>query len=69
MMLTAPLFVVVLLLTAVCIGGKLAEVGSVFLGVLLGLTLASTSIGAPILQALTAASSGLVDALSSLAGK
>lgn len=67
-MITAPLFVVLLLLTGLCIKGKIAQTGSVILGVLLGLTLAATTIGPPILSGLTAASTGLFDALTSLGG-
>lgn len=68
-MVTAPLFVVLLFVTALCVKGKIAKAGSVILGVLLGLTLAATTIGPPILNGLTAASTGLVDAFTSLGGK
>lgn len=67
-MVTAPLFVILLVITLVCLKGKVAKAGSVTLGVLLGLTLASTALGQPVLQALTAASTGLVNSLASLGG-
>ena len=64
-MITMSLFVVVLLVTVVCVYGKVAKTGSVILGALLGLTLATTAFGAPLLEALTAVSTGLTDAISS----
>ncbi|MGL4177522.1 MAG: hypothetical protein ACRCSN_15760 [Dermatophilaceae bacterium] len=69
MLVTAPLFVVLLLVTVFCVVGRSAEVGSVVLGVLLGLTLASTPVGEPILDGLTTAVSWLVDTVGSLAGQ
>ena len=67
-MVSAPLFVLVLYVTVVCVKAKAAGGGSVALGVLLGLSLASTSLGAPIQQALTSMSSALIAAVSSLGG-
>lgn len=67
-MVTAPLFVVLLLITVVCVKGKVAKGGSVVLGVLLGLTLASTALGTPILDGLTAASNGIVSSITKASG-
>lgn len=65
-MLNAPLFVVILLIVILTLKTRAARGGSVFLGLVLGLTLASTSFGAPIISAVTDMSQGLVDALSSM---
>lgn len=64
-MVTAPLFVVLLLITGICLKGKVAKTGSVILGALLGLTLAPTAVGAATVTGLTSASAGLVSVLSS----
>lgn len=66
-MVNAPLFVFLLIITVICLKTRAARTGSVTLGLLLGFTLASTSLGAPILSALTAVSTGLIDALGALA--
>ena len=68
-MVAAPLFVVVLLVTALLLKTKSANGGSVTLGLLLGLTLASTPWGPPVLSAVTAMSSGLMQGLSSIGGQ
>lgn len=65
-MVSAPLFVIVLVLTLIALKTRAAKAGSTFLGLVLGLTLASTSFGAPIIQAVTDISQGLVTALSSM---
>lgn len=65
-MVSAPLFVIVLVLTLIALKTRAAKAGSTFLGLVLGLTLASTSFGAPIITAVTDISQGLVTALSSM---
>lgn len=65
-MITAPLFVILLVITFVCVKTKSAKLGSVILGILLGLTLASTMVGAPIVRGLTEASSFAIGAITSL---
>jgi hypothetical protein len=65
-MISAPLFVVLLLVAVMFVKNNAVDAGGVFLGVLLGLSLASTSVGGPMLAGLTAISSGLVDILGSL---
>ena len=67
-MINAPLFLVLVFIIVVCIKGKAASAGSVALGTLLGLTLAGTAVGPPILHGLTSASSALVSGLTSSLG-
>jgi len=67
-MVNAPFFVVVLVITLIALKTRFAKAGSTFLGLVLGLALASTSFGAPILSAVTSMSQGIVTALSSLGG-
>jgi hypothetical protein len=67
-MVTAPLFAVLLIATAVALKVKAVKFGAVFLGVALGLSLASTTIGGPILDALTSACANAIDMLVSVAG-
>ncbi|MDO5698143.1 MAG: hypothetical protein Q4G51_09235 [Dermatophilus congolensis] len=67
-MVNAPLLVLLLIITVICIKARAAGGGSVALGVFVGLTLASTDLGRPITEAITAASTGLITALGSLAG-
>lgn len=67
-MISTPLFVVVLLITLIALKGRAAGPGSTMLGLVLGLSLASTSLGKPVLAAVTQISQGLVTALSSLGG-
>lgn len=67
-MINAPLFVVVLLVCLLALKTRAARPGSLFLGLVLGLTLASTSFGAPILSAVTSMSQGIVTAVSSMGG-
>lgn len=67
-MISAPLFVI--LLVAAFIATKYGSVrpGGMFLGVLLGLSLASTSFGPPILAALQDGLSMAISGASSVAG-
>jgi hypothetical protein len=68
-MVTAPLFVVLLLVTVLCVKGGLVKTGAVLLGVLLGLTLATTEIGPPIMNGLTAATSAVTDSITKAVGR
>lgn len=65
-MINAPLFVVVLVITLIALKTRAARAGSTVLGLVLGLTLASTSLGRPVMSAVTQISQGLVSAFSSL---
>lgn len=65
-MINAPLFVVVLLVTLIALKTRAAKAGSTVLGLVLGLCLASTTLGEPILSAVTQISQGLVIAVSSM---
>lgn len=68
-MINVPLFALLLITTVICLKTKAAKGGSVALGLLLGLTMASTTLGAPVLEAVTAASSGLIDAIGAIGAK
>lgn len=67
-MANVPLFLVILFAVAMCIKGKAASAGSVALGALLGLTLAGTAVGPPILHGMTSAATSLVSGLSASLG-
>jgi hypothetical protein len=55
-------------IVVVCLKTKSAQIGSVVLGVLFGLSLATTALGPPILTALTNMSTAVVQGLSSVGG-
>lgn len=67
-MVTMSLFFVLLVIVAVGIGFKKTGNGSLILGILFGLSLASTAFGAPVLDAFQDALNGLVSGVSSVAG-
>ena len=65
---TFPLFLLLAGITAVLLKTRSVQLGAVVLGVLLGLSLASTTIGPPILAAVTGMSTAVVSGLSSVGG-
>ena len=67
-MITFPLFLLLAGITAVLLKTRSVQLGAVVLGVLLGLSLASTTIGPPILAAVTGMSTAVVSGLSSVGG-
>lgn len=66
-MVTAPLFIVLLVSAIVAVKYGNVKPGAMFLGVLLGLSLASTSFGPPILSALQDGLSMAISGASSVA--
>lgn len=62
-MVTIPLFLLLLLITAMMLKAKSAKAGSVILGLLLGLSLASTTFGRDMLGAFTDMTNGIVHAV------
>jgi hypothetical protein len=67
-MVTASLFVVLLILVVATVWLKKVKVGSLTLGVLFGLTLATTAVGPPILAGFQTTLDTLVSAISSAVG-
>lgn len=67
-MITFPLFLLLALLAVILLKTKAVKGGALVLGVLLGLSLASTSFGPPILAALTSMCTAVVQGLSSVGG-
>ena len=67
-MVTAPLFLLLAFVAYICIKTKAIAVGGLVLGVLLGLTLASTALGGPITDALTAGTEAVVATMSTAFG-
>ncbi|MFC4631299.1 hypothetical protein ACFO6V_23845 [Promicromonospora alba] len=67
-MVTMPLFFIMFALVVAGLGFKKTSNGSLILGMLFGLTLATTAFGAPLLSALGSFLDGLVSAASSVAG-
>ena len=67
-MVTLPLFLILLICAYLSVKHGKTSAAGMALGVLLGLSLASTSLGPPLLGALTDLSTSLVSALSSAAG-
>lgn len=67
-MVTAPLFIILALVAFGAIKWGGAHVGHMVLGTLLGLSLATTAIGGPILHGIEAAMSSVVSTVSSAAG-
>ena len=67
-MVTFPLFLLLAAVAALLLKTKAIKGGALVLGLLLGLSLASTTFGPPILNALTQASSALISALTVAAG-
>jgi hypothetical protein len=63
-----PLFLVLLLVAIVAVKYGALKPGAIVLGVLLGLTMASTSLGPPIRQGLNQFSETLVSTLSQATG-
>lgn len=67
-MITFPLFLLFAFIAAVLLVTDSVTIGGVLLGCLLGLSLAATSIGPPILAALTGVSTSVVQGLTSIGG-
>lgn len=67
-MITFPLFLLLGFIVVICLKTKSAQLGSVVLGCLFGLSMASTALGPPILTALTNMSTAVVQGLSSVGG-
>lgn len=67
-MVTAPLFLVLAIAAFVAMKYGSTKPGGMFLGILLGLSLASTTIGPPILDGLNQAMASVVASVSSVAG-
>ncbi|MGL5825769.1 MAG: hypothetical protein ACRCYU_13310 [Nocardioides sp.] len=67
-MLTMPLFLVLLLIAFVAVKYGATKLGPVVLGVLLGLTMASTAFGPPLTNGLEQFSRTLVATISQAAG-
>ena len=67
-MVTAPLFLILALFAFVSVRYGKSSPGGMFLGVALGLSLASTALGPPILDGITFVMTSAVDSLSSVAG-
>jgi hypothetical protein len=65
---TAPLFLLLAFVAYICLKTKAVAVGGVVLGVLLGLTLASTGLGGPIINGLQTGTSAAVAAMTSVLG-
>ena len=67
-MVTAPLFLLLAFVVFICVKTKTVAVGGIVLGALLGLTLASTALGGPITDGLTAGTEAVVAAMSTAFG-
>lgn len=67
-MITFPLFLLLGFVVVICLKTKSAQIGSVVLGCLFGLSMASTALGPPILAALTSMCAAVVLGLSSIGG-
>ncbi len=67
-MLTIPLVVILAIAAVFMVKYAKHKVGGIVVGVLLGLSLASTSVGPPILSGLTSLSRTVVDAVSGAMG-
>lgn len=68
-MVTAPLFVLVAFVAYICLKTKAVAAGGLVLGVLLGLTLASTGLGGPIIDGLQTGTRAAVTAMTSALGQ
>jgi hypothetical protein len=66
-MVTAPLFIVLAIAAFVAVKYGSTKPGGMILGVLLGLSLASTSLGPPMLAALNDAMTSVIDSMSGVA--
>lgn len=67
-MVTAPLFIIFAIVAFVAVKWGPATPGVVLLGMLLGLSLASTSIGGPILSGLETASASAIQTVTNAVG-
>jgi hypothetical protein len=67
-MVTLPLFLILLLIAYLSVRHGKAGAPAMVLGVLLGLTMASTAIGPPLLSGLTTLSTTVVHSISAAAG-
>ena len=66
-MVTAPLFIIMAVVAFVAVKWGPMKVSHLVVGVLLGLSLASTSVGQPILDGITKAMASAVDTVSNVA--
>jgi hypothetical protein len=67
-MVTAPLFIVLLIAAFIAVKYTATKPGGLFLGVLVGLSLSSTSFGPPILTALQNGMTMVINGASGIAG-
>ena len=67
-MVTVPLFLILLIVAYVSVRHGKAGAGGMVLGVLLGLAMASTAIGPPLLNGLTSLSTTVIRSISAATG-